>query len=72
MIEVFKTDVSNREVANGLLTEIQTAFAGYKVNFDLSDSDKILRVVCDTENFSVSYFMHWLTTRACNAEVLPD
>ena len=47
MIEVFKTNISNGEEASRLMVEIKKAFAGYKVNFDLSDCDRILRVVCE-------------------------
>jgi len=72
MIEVFKTNISNSEEVSRLEVEIQKAFAGYKVNFDLSDCDRILRVVYEAENFCVGNFIYWLKTKGCIAEVLPD
>lgn len=72
MIEVFKTDVSNAETASWLVAEIQHAFAGYQVNFDLSDCDKILRVVCDADQFCIKSFTRFLQAKGCSAELLPD
>ncbi|MEO6685404.1 MAG: hypothetical protein ABIN24_05540 [Dyadobacter sp.] len=48
MIEVFKTNVADREVANMLLDQIHLTFIGYRANFDLEDCDKILRVSFDS------------------------
>ena len=44
MIEVFKTDVHEAEVAEKLLTMLQLHFPESRINFDLEDCDKILRV----------------------------
>ncbi|MFD2033878.1 hypothetical protein ACFSKL_03695 [Belliella marina] len=44
MIEVFCTNVQCHEVANKILDLIGEKLPGYKVNFDLEDCDKILRV----------------------------
>lgn len=44
MIEVFKTNVQEREQAGKLLTLLQLHFPSSKINFDLDDCDKILRV----------------------------
>ena len=43
MIEVFKTDVTQLEAASFLAAQISGVF-GYRVNFDLGDCDRILRV----------------------------
>jgi len=43
-IEVFKTNVVKRRDAQQLLKEMTSCFPNYKINFDLEDRDKILRV----------------------------
>jgi len=51
MIAIYKTDVDNENSANYIIAIIFNQFPGLKVNFDLDDCDKILRVegpsVCD-------------------------
>jgi hypothetical protein len=44
MIEVFKTNVKDRQHASMLVDQIHKTFGDYKANFDLEDCDKILRV----------------------------
>ena len=44
MVEVFKTNVTAVADADLLITELHKAFPSYKVNFDLDDCDRILRV----------------------------
>jgi tRNA G26 N,N-dimethylase Trm1 len=44
MIEVFKTNVARREQAAKLLEVLENHFPVLKINFDLEDCDKILRV----------------------------
>jgi hypothetical protein len=44
MVEVFKTNVSHKEIADQLISTLQTHFPFSKINFDLEDCDKILRV----------------------------
>lgn len=72
MIEVFKTDVTDREKAKQLIEEIHKTFEGYKANFDLDDCDKILRIVSSAGNIEQDCFIDWLKKLGCNAEILPD
>ena len=44
MIEVFKTDVRKHKEAKSLVNMLVEHFPGSKINFDLDDCDKILRV----------------------------
>ncbi|MCE7862908.1 MAG: hypothetical protein DYG99_05120 [Bacteroidetes bacterium CHB5] len=44
MVEVFKTDVSRKNQANDIVTDLQHEFPNLKINFDLNDCDRILRV----------------------------
>ena len=44
MIEIFKTDVRKVKEAKSLVNLLVQHFPGSKINFDLSDCDRILRV----------------------------
>lgn len=44
VVEVFKTNVQRELDKNFIIAVIQTQFPDYKINFDLEDCDKILRV----------------------------
>ena len=44
MIEVFKTNVQNKVQAKHILISLNNVFADARINFDLLDCDKILRV----------------------------
>jgi hypothetical protein len=46
MVEVFKTNVDNRDHAMWVVALIHKIFPDYQANFDLEDCDKILRVKC--------------------------
>ena len=44
MVEVFKTNVQNQTQAGIILSMFENDFSDTKINFDLDDCDKILRV----------------------------
>ena len=47
MVEVFKTNVQKKAQSKMLLSILSEAFPSLKINFDLSDCDKVLRVEGD-------------------------
>ena len=47
MVEVFKTNVQKKTQSKMLLCILFEAFPSFKINFDLSDCDKVLRVEGD-------------------------
>ena len=47
MVEVFKTNVQKKAQSKMLLSILSEAFPAFKINFDLSDCDKVLRVEGD-------------------------
>lgn len=47
MIEVFKTDISNKTTAKAILKILKQRFPTSNFNFDLNDCDKILRTESD-------------------------
>lgn len=52
-IEVFRTDVSSIRDAEKMHQIISNHYPFYKINFDLSDKDRILRVVCCTHEIDL-------------------
>ena len=50
MVEVFKTNVNRKQDADEIITMLMQHFPHYKINFDLDDCDKILRVEADCIN----------------------
>jgi len=44
IVEVFKTNVRNKMQAKRIADLLKTAFSDARINFDLGDCDKILRV----------------------------
>jgi hypothetical protein len=47
MVEVFATNVSNKKDAEKLVAALSKHFPDYRINMDLEDCDKILRVQGD-------------------------
>ena len=47
MVETFKTDVQKKTQSKMLLSILSETFPSFKINFDLSDCDKVLRVKGD-------------------------
>ncbi len=47
MTEVFKTNIQKKAQSKMLLCILSEAFPSSKINFDLSDRDKVLRVEGD-------------------------
>ena len=48
MVEVFKTNVQKKTQSKMLLSVLSEAFPSFKINFDLTDCDKVLRVEGDS------------------------
>jgi hypothetical protein len=68
MIEVFKTNVQKRAQSKMLLSKLFDSFPLYKINFDLSDCDKILRV--EGEYVETEKIMLLMKNNGCECEVL--
>ena len=47
MVEVFKTNIQKKSQSKMLLCILSETFPSFKINFDLSDRDKVLRVEGD-------------------------
>lgn len=71
MIEIFKTNVTERRQANSLIESIHNTFADHKANFDLHDIDNILRVECVTGTIKSASMVEFIKDCGYKAEVLP-
>ncbi|MDB5031222.1 hypothetical protein [Mucilaginibacter sp.] len=47
MVEVFKTNVQKKAQSKMVLCMLSEAYPSFKINFDLEDCDKVLRVEGD-------------------------
>jgi hypothetical protein len=72
MVEVFKTNVQHPEHANMLIHHLHESFGHYRVNFDLDDCDKILRVQSKAGNVEPDFVIELLRDFGFSAEVLSD
>ena len=70
-VEVFKTNVADPDQAKWLVDQIERSFANCKVNFDLDDCDRILRVMFE-EEIQSDMLIDLLENVGCKSEVLPD
>ena len=68
MVEVFKTNVQHLELAEQLASILRGRFASSKINFDLEDCDKILRV--EGNQICVETIITILSTHGLECEVL--
>ena len=68
MVEVFKTNVQKKTQCKMLLSILSEAFPSFKINFDLSDCDKVLRV--EGDNMEALRIMMLVKKYGFNCEVL--
>jgi hypothetical protein len=68
MVEVFKTNVRHKKQAKTLLTVLSKQFPLFRINFDLEDCDKILRV--EGENIPRSKILKLVTENGYQCDVL--
>jgi hypothetical protein len=68
MVEVFKTNMKKKSQAEKILRVLQNKFFHLKINFDLEDCDKILRV--EGKNIQVKEIIRILKSKKCQCEIL--
>ncbi len=68
MIEVFKTNVQTAKQSNLLLPILGKTFPSLKINFDLDDCDKILRV--QGKNISPRKIIETLNAEGFHCKIL--
>jgi len=68
MIEVFKTNVEETVQAKKIVNILLAHFPGNKINFDLQDCDKILRV--EGKSFCTEHIMTLVIENGFSCKVL--
>ncbi len=68
MVEVFKTNVKEEEQSKLLIEELLCHFPNSKINFDLDDCDKILRI--EAEEIPPQAIIDLLNKKSYDAEIL--
>ena len=68
MVEAFKTNVQKKTQSNMLLAVLSEAFPSFKINFDLSDCDKVLRI--EGDNIEVLSIMMLVKENGFRCELL--
>ena len=68
VIEVFKTDVSTVSEAGNIVEMLCQHFPGTRINFDLQDCDKILRL--EGKDFSTDKVMMLVHQKGFYCEIL--
>jgi hypothetical protein len=68
MVEVFKTNVQKKAQSKMLLCILAETFPSFKINFDLSDCDKVLRV--EGDNMEVLRIMILVKEYGFTCEIL--
>jgi hypothetical protein len=72
MIEVFKTNVTDKDHAARLINEIHERFHYCRANFDLDDCDHILRVKGISGESDAYRIISLIKSFGSKAEILPD
>ena len=70
MVEVFKTNIQDKDLASKVITSLHKQFPEYILNFDLEDCDKILRV--ESESINKEMIIFSLGVKGILCEVLMD
>lgn len=70
MIEVLRTNVQSEITARYLVGIIQSQYPDQRVNFDLNDCDRILRIQSACPRLEA--IIHLLNKEGFQAELLPD
>ena len=68
MVEAFKTNVQKKTQSKMLLCILSEAFPSFKINFDLSDCDKVLRV--EGDNIEALSIMILVKEKGFKCEIL--
>ena len=72
MVEVFKTNVNSKAVAEFIVYLLNRNYPDYEANFDLDDCDKILRIKTSCHSVDIASVVSILKEINVHAEILPD
>lgn len=68
MIEIFKTNIENETQAEDIRNGLLISYPLHRINFDLDDRDKILRIAGDA--FQPATIVEYLLARGFDCQIL--
>jgi hypothetical protein len=68
MVEVYKTNIQDKDSADKIVIELLEAISGFRINIDLDDCDKILRV--EGDKFCHDAITKFLQQKGFSCEIL--
>ncbi|PKD17213.1 hypothetical protein APR41_07225 [Salegentibacter salinarum] len=72
MVRVFKTNITDTNLADEFIDSIHLNFSNYIANFDLEDCDNILRIESFNNEICRDSIINLLAEKGFYAEELPD
>ena len=72
MVEVFKTNISTKKMAKQVIIFLKELFPVAKINFDLEDCDKILRIETVDDLIDDKLVIQLMKQQGFYMETLPD
>jgi hypothetical protein len=72
IVQVFKTDVQDQLVARHILLFLQQTLSHCRINFDLDDCDKILRIESQQESVAETRIQLLIASYGHHCEPLQD
>ena len=71
IVEVFRTNVSSEEESQAVLAALVKELGAVKVNFDLEDCDRIMRIISEKQ-IAPGFICDIVRDRGFFCDVLPD
>ena len=72
MVEIFKTDVKSRIRSKKIIAMLNKSFPSYKINFDLDDCDKILRIESQNGDIDIESIIKIVRRSSVEIDFIPD
>ncbi|MGN6436361.1 MAG: hypothetical protein ACTHMM_07490 [Agriterribacter sp.] len=72
IVEVYKTNVEDQQQGNRIIYFLHRNYPWYNANFDLHDTDRILRIESYRQTINNENIINLVKQFGCTAEVLPD
>jgi hypothetical protein len=70
IVKVFKTDVQDQPTSGHIIHLLQLAFSYYRINFDLDDCDRVLRIESHQEPIEESEIQLFIASCGYHCEPL--
>jgi hypothetical protein len=72
MVEIFKTNVASKRLANRVLKSLHARMPACSFNFDLDDCDRILRAQCLANKFEAAKIIKIAEEHAVEISLLEE